>query len=359
MFAMGDCFRFEPVSRYGLLIALLAFVGGAIAAEDSASKTADSVSIALYFDNDAFTGGKQDKDYTGGLALAFSGAEVASHPLSIDPALAWLNRRSGWAAADASDVELGSLEIGITAFTPTEISVAAPIHDDRPYAGLVYLSNTRQSVDFATRSSIRSGLSVGLLGLSVLGEIQNEVHELIGANEALGWKNQISNGGEPTFKYAVTWQKHIDTERRNVQATTAAGFSVGYLSEGLLGASIRTGKLRTPWWSFNVHNSNYGEKSNISVPTSKTLDEVFLVAGANVKLRAYNAFLQGQFRHSPVRYSSSDVKPLVYEAWIGIGGEFSSGIRLSYLVRRQSSELKTGAANRKFTYGELIASYKF
>lgn len=371
MFAVSECFCPEAVRRCGLLIVLLALPAGAIAVEESAGKSAgsnydqaadqpaDAVSIALYFDNDAFTGRNQDKDYTGGLALAFSGAAVASHPLSLDPALGWLDRRSGWAAAESSDVELSSLEIGIAAFTPSEIGLAAPIHDDRPYAGLVYLSNTRQSIDFAARSSIRSSLSVGVLGLSVLGQLQNEVHELIGANEAQGWENQIANGGEATFRYAVTWQNHLATERRAVQATTAAGFSLGYLTEALLGASIRTGKLRTPWWSFNVHNSNYGEKSNISVPISKMLDELFLVAGANVKLRAYNAFLQGQFRHSPVRYSSSDLEPLVYEAWLGVGGEFSSGLQLSYLVRRQTSELKSGQANRSFTYGELIASYKF
>lgn len=356
---MDGSFRCGTRCREGLLIALLAVAAGAGAAEDSAEQPAEAVSIAVYFDNDAFTGRNQDKDYTGGLALAFSGAAAARHALSLDPALAWLDRSSGWAGAASGDVALRSFEVGITVFTPTEISDATPIHDDRPYAGLLYLSNTRQSIDFATRSSILSGLSVGVLGLSVVGEIQNEVHELIGAVEAQGWNNQISDGGEPTFRYAVTWQKHAATGRPDVQATAAAGFSLGYVSEALLGASVRTGRLRSPWWRFNVHGSSYGEKSNIAVPTSQTRDEVFLVAGANVKLRAYNAFLQGQFRHSPVRYSSSDLEPLVYEAWLGIGGEFSSGLRLSYLLRRQTSEVKSGRADHSFTYGELIAGYRF
>lgn len=366
---MSDSFRFEAACRCGLAIALLAIPGWALAAEESAgnasapdtptARPADSVSIALYFDNDGLTGSGKDKDYTGGLALAFSGAGAGRQPLSIDPALGWLNQRSGWVTLARSDVDLRGVEIGFAAFTPTEISVAAPIHDDRPYAGLVYLSNTRQAIDFASRSSIISGLSIGWLGWSAVGDLQNEVHELMGAAEARGWHNQISNGGEATFKYSVTWQNHLATERSKVQATTAAGFSLGYITEGTIGASIRTGKLRTPWWSFNVHNSSYGEKSNISVPTSPSLDEVFLVAGGNVKLRAYNAFLQGQFRHSEVRYSSSDIEPLVYEAWLGIGSEFSSGVRLSYLIRRQSSELKSGRADRSFTYGELVASYKF
>ncbi len=32
---------------------------------------------------------------------------------------------------------------------------------------------------------------------------------------------------------------------------------------------------------------------------------------------------------------------------------------IATLIRHQSSELKTGLANRSFTYGELVASYKF
>lgn len=354
---MNAC-RIGEIARLFAATWAIAFGGIAVAGEPAESEIKESLAIDFYFDNDAFSGGK-DEDYTGGMALAFTGAGAARHPLSLDGALSWLNRQAGWGVPGQSDIDLRSYEIGIVAFTPDDIGAPAPIKDDRPYAGLVYASNTQQTIDFAARSSVITALSVGVLGLSAVGDLQNSVHQLTGSSRANGWQNQISDGGEPTVKYSLAKQHYFATGNPLTQATAIGGFSVGFVTEALLGGSIRVGRLRTPWWSFNVHNSNYGEKTSISVPTSKTLDEVFVVLGANVKLRAYNAFLQGQFRHSPVRYSSSEIEPLVYESWLGIGCELDSGVRLAYLLRRHSSELKGGPADRIFTYGELIASYKF
>lgn len=199
---------------------------------------------------------------------------------------------------------------------------------------------------------------MGFLGLSVAADVQNAIHDMTGSDEAQGWRHQVSAGGEPTFKYSMTLQHHFDTRRDNLQITSAAGFSLGYLTEGILGISLRTGLIRTPAWSFNVPNSNYGAKANVVVPTSSSLTELYLIAGANLKLRAYNAFLQGQFRDSDLTYSSSQTEPLVYEGWLGLSCEFTSGFRLSYLLRHQSSELKESLADRSFTYAEFLVSYK-
>jgi hypothetical protein len=337
---------------------LLTALAGAARADEADRATKDSVAIDFYFENDSFSGGK-DKDYTGGLALSFVGAAAATHAFSIDGGRHWIERGLGLEPRASVDIELRSFEFGMLAFTPADIGASGPISDDRPYASLIYVSNGRQTIDFAGRTSLITGLSVGVLGLSEVGRWQNGVHELTSSDRANGWKHQVSDGGEPTFRFSASWQRYADTGSPVAQATTMAGVSVGYVTEAMLGASIRVGDLRTPWWSFNVHNGNYGEKTNIGVPTSRAVSEVFGLAGASVRLRAYNAFLQGQFRHSVVRYAASDVEPVVYEAWLGAGCELESGIRLAYLMRRNSSELKRGAANRGFTYGELIASYKF
>jgi hypothetical protein len=350
----------RPLARRAglVLAAVLATVAGTVMGEEMDRATRESVTIDFYFENDAFSGGK-DKDYTGGLALSFTGAAAASHPFSIDGARAWIDRRTGLERDRAVDIEVKSFEVGMLAFTPADIELQRPVADDRPYASLVYVSNGRQVIDFAARTSRITGLSVGILGLSEVGRLQNGIHELTASSRANGWDHQVSNGGEPTARFSVSWQRYADTGSGNLQATSMAGVSVGYVTEATVGASVRFGDLRTPWWSFNVHHGNYGEKTHIGVPTSRSVREVFGLAGANLKLRAYNVFLQGQFRDSPVRYSASDIEPFVYEAWVGAGCELESGIRVAYLMRRHSSELKRGAANRAFTYGELIASYKF
>ncbi len=324
----------------------------------------EPVTMSLYVDNDLFTGNNKDEDYTGGFALTFSGEDASRHPFSIDKPLGWINNVArvhdllGLNDADISQT-LHSCEIGVAAFTPTEKTDKDPIADDRPYSSLIYLSNTQQSISADSKAALITSLSIGIMGLSIAGDIQNGIHSVIGSDRAEGWNNQISDGGEPTVKYSMAFQQYLDTSSENIQVTTSTGLSLGYLTEGTAGISLRTGIINTPRWSFNVPNSNYGEKSNITLPTSRSLNEVYFIAGANIKLRVYNAFLQGQFRDSSVSYSSSEIKNLVYEGWIGFGCEFSSGIRLNYLVRHQSSELKTGLADRDFTYGELVTSYKF
>lgn len=324
----------------------------------------EPVTMSLYIDNDLFTGNNKDEDYTGGFALTFSGEDASRHPFSIDKPLAWINnvaRVHNLLGLDDAGISrtLHSCEIGIAAFTPTEKTSEDPIADDRPYSSLIYLSNTQQSISADSKNAVITSLSIGMLGLPIAGDIQNGIHSAIGSDRAKGWDNQISDGGEPTLKYSMVFQQYLDTSSENIQVTTSTGLSFGYLTEGTVGISLRTGIINTPRWSFNVPNSNYGEKSNITLPTSRSLNEVYFVAGANMKLRVYSAFLQGQFRDSSVSYSSSEIEHLVYEGWLGLGCEFNSGIRLNYLVRHQSSELKTGLADRDFTYGEFVASYKF
>ena len=99
--------------------------------------------------------------------------------------------------------------------------------------------------------------------------------------------------------------------------TTVQG-SVGFLTETSAAVSLRVGRFDTPWWSFAPELTDY-----IAAPTPVEVAaacsaRLYFFAGARVKARAYNAFLQGQFRHSDVRYSYDEIEPLVAEAWIGV-----------------------------------------
>ncbi len=320
----------------------------------------ETIAISLYIDNDILTGGLSDRDYTGGFAFSFSGSNAARHPFSIDKGIDFINEALGIdTLTENSDYTLSSCEVGLTAFTPTDKITRQPIQDDRPYASLLYISNTQQHILKASRISWISTLTFGALGLDVSRDLQNSIHQLIGSDNADGWDNQISNGGEPTFRYSLTRQRYHRTNIRNFHLTSSAKISVGYITEASIGSSFRWGRLRTPWWSFNADPGRYSEKGNVELPTSSYVDELYFLAGANVKLRAYNAFLQGQFRDSNVTYSSSEIEHVVYEGWIGVACAFKSGFRLSYIMRRQSSEIKVGQGNRAFSYGGLILSYKY
>jgi hypothetical protein len=70
--------------------------------------------------------------------------------------------------------------------------------------------------------------------------------------------------------------------------------------------------------------------------------ELFAFVGARAKVRAYNAFLQGQFRHSDT-YSEDSLNQLLGEAWIGIemrtGSERCIGCGRSPTARARSHSM--------------------
>ena len=62
-------------------------------------------------------------------------------------------------------------QIGLIAFTPSDIVTDEAQQDDRPYASLLFASNGRVRVDADDRGAWSSSLTVGVLGLSCLGEL--------------------------------------------------------------------------------------------------------------------------------------------------------------------------------------------
>ena len=98
--------------------------------------------------------------------------------------------------------------------------------------------------------------------------------------------------------------------------TTVQG-SMGFLTETSAAVSSRIGRFDAPWWTFVPELADY-----IAAPTPVeplgVQREIYVFAGARVTARAYNAFLQGQFRHSDVRYSYDEIEPIVGQVWIGV-----------------------------------------
>jgi hypothetical protein len=90
-----------------------------------------------------------------------------------------------------------------------------------------------------------------------------------------------------------------------------------------------------------------------------TPPEVFAFAGARLKARAYNAFLQGQFRHSDLTYGEGDLNPLLGEIWAGVEWRTASGWAVQYLARWQSAELRSGVGSRSFLWGSVEIAKAF
>ncbi len=327
---------------------------------DEAGREKLNTGWALYVDNDLFAPGGHDRDYTGGVSLTLSGARARDYWFSADPVLGGVD---GWLGVDdGRRLVLHSFETGMTAFTPEDIQTETPLADDRPYASLVYVSNSRIYIEPWRQRGVISTFTLGVLGLDAVGEFQNALHSAFDGDEANGWDNQIADGGEPTLRYAVARQTvhaaRYGPRQRGYEIKTSLQGSLGYLTDASWGVSARVGRLRTPWWSFNPQLSEYAEKSTPLGVTgaSGSGDELYLWGGFNVRLRLYNAFLQGQLRDSAVTYDYDELHHVIGEGWLGLTQEFGNGLRLSYFLRAQTAEIKSGPGSRNPVWGGIIIS---
>jgi hypothetical protein len=87
--------------------------------------------------------------------------------------------------------------------------------------------------------------------------------------------------------------------------------------------------------------------------------EVFAFAGLRAKLRAYNAFLQGQLRHGDLTYNEGSLNQVLGEAWAGVEVRTSSGWSVQYLARWESPELRSGIGSRSFLWGSIEVTGSF
>ncbi len=311
--------------------------------------------VRVQLDNDLFAGGERDRDYTGGLAISISGTAARDGFLSLDPVLARIDALSGGEPAQVHHAR----QIGLIAFTPKDIAVREPINDDRPYASLLFISNGRVRVDADQRHAWSSNLTVGVLGLSLSERLQSAIHDVVGSDQPRGYDHQISAGGEPTARYSLA--RHmlwIANPSGTIDVKTTVQGSVGYLTEASAGLSMRIGRFDSPWWSFAPELTDY-IAAPVPAVSNRGRPEHYVFAGVRVKARAYNAFLQGQFRHSDVRYSASELEPIVAEAWLGFVMQLMGQTQLSYALNYQTAEIRHGRADRDAWWGGVQLTHTF
>lgn len=316
----------------------------------------------FYIDNDLLVPGGRDRDYTGGFSLTRSGASLRDNAISIEPMRARLDNALGVNAVYSGISNFRhSQEIGITTFTPQNLEDTDAQVGDRPYASLVHMSQSRAAIDEKREVAYLSTLTIGLLGLDLVGNLQSGLHKVLGSTRPEGWHNQISDGGEPTFRYSLArtgrvWKKFFGAMRG--ESVTAMRVSAGYLTQMTLGVATRFGEIRSPWWSYNPQLADYAEKT-VPVAAVNGRNEQYLWAGFSAHVRAYNVFLQGQFRDSNVTFSAGELRPVVAEAWLGYTFACEGGWRYSYVVRAMSSEIREGPGDRSFVWGGLTISQAF
>lgn len=329
-----------------------------VLAAPSAADAHEVDGVRMQIDNDLFAaGGGHDRDYTGGFALTISGDTARDGLLSLDPLL---KRIDAFLLPEGAASVHHARQFGLIAFTPADIESTHPVYDDRPYASLLFTSNGRVSVDADGRGAWSSSLTIGVLGLEAAGALHSDIHELVGSDAVRGYDNQISAGGELTARYTLA-RHHlwIANPSATLDVKTTVQGSVGYLTETSAALSLRVGHFNSPWWSFAPELTDYIGAPVPVAAQSGGRPELYFFAGARIKARAYNAFLQGQFRDSAVTYSYSEIEPLVAELWMGVVTQIFENTQLSYALNYQTAELRSGEADRSSLWGGVQLSHSF
>nr|NJM02881.1 lipid A deacylase LpxR family protein [Desulfobacula sp.] len=155
--------------------------------------------MTLIIENDTFTG--SDDNYTNGVGFSW-----ASDDLDTYGRESFLNKWGRfWAflpfVKDDGYTTYASWSLVQEIYTPDEITDPDPPGDDQPYAGVLYLDNLLYARK--GRWGHVWALKLGVVGPDSRAEdVQKGFHDLIGANEPLGWHNQHPN--EPVINLGYT-----------------------------------------------------------------------------------------------------------------------------------------------------------
>ncbi|MFK7995099.1 MAG: lipid A-modifier LpxR family protein [Granulosicoccus sp.] len=309
--------------------------------------------LSIRVDNDFFVNADLDKDYTGGIALAFSGRQALLSPFSFDGVRAKLNQLTGFNRLydPGQTFKLHAIETGFVFFTPSDLSIEAPQPEEHPYASLFFLGNSQQVVAPTRQLAFNSMFTIGALGLDFAEDVHAGAHEATGSNPPKGWANQISSKGEITAKYSVGIQKLVAQKRllfnQRAEFKVAAEGDIGFTTGAGVGFSARVGRIHTPWWGFNPQQSDYASQGSPMARHSNGLTgrDVFFYFGANINHNLYNAILQGQFKDSAVSYSASEINRTSTELWAGVSHQVSRHWNVAGFVRSHTPELKNTLKN--------------
>lgn len=177
--------------------------------------------LSLYIDNDQFAG--SDRCFTGGLKLSWM-----SNTIKKAEQKSWLN----WIPfiKQPGPQRAISLSWGQQLYTPDDLAASDLIEDDRPYAGIIYLSlgfhsRTHDAQDFME-------FTLGIVGPASGGEqIQSFIHELIGGIDPQGWQNQLNNEFVLSWVYERKWKilRRGRTEKMGFDVIPNLGGGLGNL----------------------------------------------------------------------------------------------------------------------------------
>ncbi|MFN8335698.1 MAG: DUF2219 family protein [Cyclobacteriaceae bacterium] len=282
---------------------------------------------SIFIDQDmAWPAYNQDRDYTMGLGFRFYGRRFDSKRKPIS----WLTMKAMTGLNTLVGLQKHfekygyesrtSFMLGNGSFTPDSLLAKNPVKGDRPYGSVLYFSHRKSYLPAGTKHIISTQFTLGFLGTAVSKYFQKGVHYLyrnIAKTEEpydpKGWDNQISKGGEITVMYRVAYGKSfIDNRYLSISACTEG--MAGYYTNVAFSGQVRTGKLVSRWFTLVSDPLSDGSQAS----DGREGFEIYAYGVPRVRFVAYNALLQGQFRHNDYELGWNDMRHVIGELDCGI-----------------------------------------
>jgi len=226
------------------------------------------------------------------------------------------------------------LQLNHDFYTPVNIYSREIQYGDRPYAGVLLLSNTKYAVHTGKNLRLTSGISIGVMGPLAGGEqLQNGIHWVLWtSNPAEGWDNQIAN------EFCLSYSASID---KGLVDLNHFLFEVGLKARAGIPITDLTPQARIQFGKFDDPYLNRGLRKNGW--------QLFLTASARSRFILYNGTIQGGLLNGSSPYTA-EIESYVFEYDVGINFIYKQ-FKLNFSHHWVTPEFINGLYHRRASLG--------
>ncbi|MGG8495807.1 lipid A-modifier LpxR family protein [Tenacibaculum sp. TC6] len=210
----------------------------------------------------------------------------------------------------------------VVAFTPNNIKAEEIQYNDRPYSNVLFLSLKRHGLNKDGDTYFAKTLYVGVLGTRLAEYFQGAIHKVMNSPEPKGWRNQISDGGEPTILYT---QKKMSllVDQQKFQLNHGYTYNLFYVTGASYNLGARCGLFNKESWLTDMSGFIGSVTSRFNKMTQKKSREIYVYANLNTNLNVYNSSLHGQFRDTRYRIPYAKTGFVTLDTSLGVGVTFN------------------------------------
>ncbi len=302
--------------------------------------------ITLMHDNDEWA--HTEQEYASGSGLSIVSAEWSKAPLAQTIA--------GWLpGGEAGDTDLAGFGVGHYFYVPRDISAAAPLPGERPYAGWLHGSGLFIRANDTRQDTWK--LDAGVVGSSALAEpLEEFFHAIFHGRDMLGWDNQITDRLAMNASFERRWRNLIPVGDLALDVSPVIGLEAGSVSVAAdAGLMLRLGVNLDA--DFGAPRAGALGGSLSRAPRKGW--SAYAFASANARYQAFDIFLDelGGEDRDPVRGGSAITRGKTRtETSLGVVLA-NGGTRLTFAWTEESKRYDQQFERQK--YGEVTLGWSF